>query len=421
LSGTISGFYLQLCDGASGQCCIVFRSDGAVVLTSGTPAGTTLATYTGAFAAAAWTAFEFEVVINNTTGSFTVRKNGNTSNDFTATSLNTRGGTANNYANRLQIGMQSASAPLGATNAHKVDDLLWRSDAVSVAWVGDVRCYTRMPSTTASAQFSVSPAVPALSTGAIFNNVSDPTGTSRYAPFTPGFSGAIGTAVVSFASAFTGNLKGAIFADSAGLPGAVLGSANVLNNPVSGSNTITFSTPVAVTKGVQYWLGISHDVTASVNYANVNTGRTSTTVAYASFPSAAPGVGAATSLMAITVNITPSSNAEFVNEAQQDGATSYVYDSTVGHQDFYNLAALSGTPASTIAVTTRGFLEKSDAGTRNGAVQLKSGATTVASTSTALSTSWGWLWRTDTTDPNTGAAWTATGVNNAQIGPLVAA
>lgn len=34
-------------------------------------------------------------------------------------------------------------------------------------------------------------------------------------------------------------------------------------------------------------------------------------------------------------------------------------------------------------------------------------------------TSWGWLWRTDLVDPATGAAWTATGVNNATIGPVV--
>jgi hypothetical protein len=108
-----------------------------------------------------------------------------------------------------------------------------------------------------------------------------------------------------------------------------------------------------------------------------------------------------------------------VSEAHQDGAASYVFSANVNDADFYGIASIATTPVSVVAVTTRGFVEKSDAGTRNGAVQLKSGATTVQSTSTALGTSFGWLWRTDTTDPATGAAWTATGVNNVTVGPIV--
>ena len=118
------------------------------------------------------------------------------------------------------------------------------------------------------------------------------------------------------------------------------------------------------------------------------------------------------------MTITPTTNYQMVSETLQDAATSYVYDSTVGHSDLYAIAALAATPVSVVAVTTRGFCQKSDAGTRNGAVQLKSGATTVQSTSTALSTAFGWLWRTDATDPATGAAWTPVAVSNATIGPV---
>src|SRR4029077_20540988 len=84
ISGTTLGTYLQLLDGTTAQCSVVFRSDGAILLTSGGPAGTVLATYTGAApVASTWYAFEIEIVINNTTGSISVRKNGNTVNDFT--------------------------------------------------------------------------------------------------------------------------------------------------------------------------------------------------------------------------------------------------------------------------------------------------------------------------------------------------
>jgi hypothetical protein len=270
ISGSSLYFGIQLVDGTTAQCTIVFRSDGAILLASGGITGTVLATYTGAFPLNnTWYAFEFEVAINNTTGSFAVRKNGNASNDFSAASLNTRGGTANNYANKLQLTASSSAT------GQNLDDLFWRSDASSVAWMGDIRCYTRMPASDASVQFS-------RSAGA--------------------------------------------------------------------------------------------------------------------------------------------TNASCVDEAQQNALTDYVFDSTPGHADFYNIAAIASTPASTIAVTTRAYMQKSDAGTRTAAVNLKSGATTVASPTLTLTTSgWLWAWRMDLTDPNTAAAWTAAGVNNAQIGPVVIA
>jgi len=269
LSGTTLGMYFQLSDAATNQCCIVFRSDGVILLTSATPAGTVLATYSGAVTAAnTWTAFEFEVIISNTVGRFRARKNGNTSDDYdslaTVGNINTRPG-ANSYANKLSVGMNAA------VNAQQVDDMLWRSDAASVPWVGDIRCYTRMPASDVSVQFT-------RSTGA--------------------------------------------------------------------------------------------------------------------------------------------TNFSCVDETLQNGATDYVLSSTAGQSDLYGIAALAATPVSVVAVTTRGFCQKSDAGTRNGAVQLKSGATTVQSTSTALSSSFGWLWRTDATDPATSAAWTPVAVSNATIGPV---
>jgi hypothetical protein len=269
-SGTTLVLYFNLRDGTTTQCSIAFRSDGAILLYSGAGGtGTVLATYTGAVSLLTqWFAFEMEVVIHPTVGSFTVRTNGATSNSFQATGLNTRNGTTNNYANSFQLGQASNF------NAQLIDDLLWRSDPSSVPWVGDIRCYTRMPASDVQKQFT----------------------------------------------------------------------------PNSGAT----------------------------NYTRVN-------------------------------------------EAQQDAATSYVYDSNVGDADFYGIASIGVTPASTVAVTTRQFAEKSDAGSRSSAVQLKSGSTTVSSTSTALSTTWAWNWRIDLTDPATSAAWTAAGVNNVQVGPTVTA
>jgi hypothetical protein len=415
LTGTTTGLSFQLQDGATVQCSVVFRSDGAILLTSGTPAGSVLATYTGAVTAtSSWYAFEFEVTINNTTGSFTVRKNGNTTADFTATGLNTRGGTANNYANRLAVVMYAA------VNAQRLDDLFWRSDASSVAWLGDLRCYTRMPTSDASVQFSRVPATNTQTPFAQVTTASVTNGTARYTPFTAAYDGTVGTATVSLSAGYTGNMKCSIFASSGSAPTTVLGSATVVTNPATGSNTITFGTPVTVAKGTQYWIGFDSDTTSGTwNVNNGTTGATSST-AYASFPVASPTITANANPVVCSLTITTSSNATVVNEAQQDTTTSYVYDSTVNDADFYNIGTIASTPASTIAVTTRAYMQKSDAGSRTAAVQIKSGSTTVASPTLTLTTSgWQWAWRMDLVDPNTSAAWGASAVNAATIGPKV--
>jgi hypothetical protein len=420
LTGTTLGLYFQLTDGTTNQCCIVFRTDGAILLTSATPAGTVLATYTGAVTAInTWYAFEFEVVINNTTGSFTVRKNGNTTADFTATSLNTRPGT-NSYANKLTVGQN------GSVSFHFIDDLLWRSDPTSVPWAGDIRCYTRLPNTDAAAAwtrpstFQMQPYAGTTTNAAVGAN------TPRYTPFVSQ-GGNIGNVVINLAVGWTGNMKCAIFAATTGSqPGTVIQSATAaINNPVIGTNTFTFSPAVSVAKGTQFFVGFVSDTAASGALPTGNGAPYSTMgftggATYATFPIANPTVTAAATASGFFPVVTPTANADAVADSFEDSAASYVSSANPGDTDRYTLGAISGTPTSILGVVTRAYMQKSDAGSRTVAVQLTSSSTTVESGAVAPSSSgWGWVERTDLTDPATGAAWTATGVNNAQIGVTV--
>jgi hypothetical protein len=422
LTGTAVYVTLQLGDGATVQCTLAFRSDGAILVYSGTTAGTLLGTYTGAIAAInTWYQFEIEVVINNTTGSVAVRKNGNTSNDFSLTSVNTRGGTANNYANRLLIGNGN-----GGAGPDVIDDLLWRSDPSSLAWLGDIRCYTRMPTSDQAIAWTPSNAtlVPQTPAAATTTTATSAT-TAKFAPFIAAANGAIGTLSVSLGTGYTGNMKCTIFANSgSNTPGAVLGSATPIVNPAAGNNTFTFSTPVAVTQGTPYWVGFMADAAGGTwSVAAGTTGLQQIGTTYAAFPTASPTTGVG-SLPIFTANLTPTAgiNYALTAEAQQDAANTYVSSATVAQSDLYGIAPIAATPATTIAVVTRGYMQKSDAGTRNAAIQLKSGASLVNSGSAALGAgTWGWLYRVDQVDPATSAAWTATAVNNAQIGPVVTA
>jgi hypothetical protein len=152
LSGTTADLGVQFLDGSTAQCTVVFESSGNIVLKSGGATGTVLATYSGAFTASTWNHFQVKVVINNTTGSITVRKDGATSDTWSATGVNTRGGTANNYANKVGVVSGSGSAVSSYFN-----DLLFYSGsgAAPNTWIGDVRALQLLPNAdTAQRDFS---------------------------------------------------------------------------------------------------------------------------------------------------------------------------------------------------------------------------------------------------------------------------
>lgn len=417
ISGTTLGVYLQLSDGATAQCSIVFRSDGAIVLTSGGPTGTTLATYTGAVLAAnTWYAFEFEISINNTTGVFNVRKNGNVSNDFSATSLDTQN-SANAYANRLTLG-------LNASVNHNVDDVFWQSGASTGTWLGDIRCYTRMPTTDASVQFTQSPNPVTQTLATLSTTVGAVTNAAYYTAFVASFTGAIGSATISLFSATAATLKASIYDNSnAGAPGTPLGSATPLVAPGTGIATFTFPSPVSVTRGNTYYIAVCLGGNTSFNCSPTQAANFNGATTYASFPSTNPPSltsGSPGLFAAVVVTLSSPPNAAFVGEFQEDAGNSYVTDNTTGHNDLYNISTIASVPNSTVAVTTRAFVQKTDAGSRSVSVQLKSGSTVVQSPNPSLSTNtWTWLYRTDTVDPNTTLAWSAANVALAQIGPII--
>jgi hypothetical protein len=223
------------------------------------------------------------------------------------------------------------------------------------------------------------------------------------------------------------NVKCAIFADNgSGQPGTLIqGATAAISNPPIGANVFTFSPAVSIAVGTRFWVGAIPDAVVANFWVAAQSGATGwagTGVVYAAFPQSNPVGLAAVAALNVVPSVSGASNASAVNEAQQDAATSYVYDSVPGHADLYGIAPIASTPLTTYAVTTRAYAIKSDAGTRTLAVQLKSGATTDASSTVVLTPSgWQWAWKTYTTDPATGAAWTAAAVNVCSIGPTVIA
>lgn len=126
---------------------------------------------------------------------------------------------------------------------------------------------------------------------------------------------------------------------------------------------------------------------------------------------------------AITETWTPNSggtNFSRVNEAVVDGDTSYVGTGTVGNRDLYGIGSLSSTPSTILAAQVVLFAEKTDATTRTLYSSVKSNTTDSDGSAVALAASYLRYERMLTVDPATGAAWTASGVNNLLIGPKLA-
>lgn len=114
-------------------------------------------------------------------------------------------------------------------------------------------------------------------------------------------------------------------------------------------------------------------------------------------------------------------NYSHVNEASQDGDTSYVADLTVNDIDSYAITGLTHTPSSIFGLQTNIIARTDDAGARSICPLLYRSATAYAGTSVALGTSYQDKLQIYEQDPATSAAWTKTNLNATEFGLKVTA
>lgn len=108
-----------------------------------------------------------------------------------------------------------------------------------------------------------------------------------------------------------------------------------------------------------------------------------------------------------------------VSEVPFNNAT-YNAASTVGQLDLYGLSDLTGGTTSVMGVQTVAHMQKSDAGTANARVALKSGGTVYYDTTRSLGTSATSYTQVRETDPATSTAWTVSSANGLEAGVEVA-
>lgn len=420
----------QFRDGTNVQCTIDFARDLAIRVYSGTSAGTLLATATSAFAPTTWDSYQGKIVINNTTGSVEIRKNGSSTpiTGLNLTNVNTRAGSTNNYVNNFLLVND-------AGNIAEVDDIWLNSDngTAPTTWPGDVRLLCSATAGNTSTQFSPIPTTVTTS-----QNPAGATAQSKAANtifttrlFTPTATGLVNTATLSLNAGFTGNIRMALYAADgvtafAGAPGTVMATSNQITNPGAGVNTFTFPSPPTVVNGVAIYLAWLTDATFVTNCASGSNVFYSFARTYGSGFVNDPNwtsTGGVLFNVNASIIITPF-NWFLVSDALEDQDATYLFDSTVGHKDIMTIAGLGAlNPASIIGVDTYVCWKKSDSGARGGTIGMDANGsgdtalTGLTNITPSLTYVYKFGWRE--LDP-TGAAWTTANVNGIKLSASVA-
>lgn len=408
---------LEFIDNVTAQASITINlTTGTISVRNGANNGTALGTSAASVTANSVHYLEYDITFANA-GSYQVWLDGvsilSGTGDTTAT--------ANNYANTIFLGHLGAG-----TNTAVFDDfyLFDATGAVNNApLLTSPRIETQFPNADASVQFAIGAAV----LGPVNRGVSNAA---------LGINGALWLRAVTASRACTlnsisftplvsnagANFRTCVYADNAGVPGALITSGTTITGTINGT-TITgpLTAPPSLTAGVQYWIGVITDTGSGTMSSSDSAGAgRSASITFASGP---PSTAPAMSVTPVTPlfwgNVTGTgANWYEVSQNPVAGNLSYVFDATVGHEDLYSFPAMSTPPTTIHAVAVRANVAKSDSGTKTVSVRSKSGATDSAGSvaSFAPGTSYGWLTSLFPTDPATGAAWTLSALNAAQAG-----
>lgn len=417
LSTSVS-FYIQLLEGGVTHTTVAFLQNGSIDVrrggTVGAPSGTgtSIATFTNAWAGGSvWQHWQIKVVIG-ASGEVRIRKNGDSTDTFVATGINTIN-TSNPYADGMTFGCQGFHLYLD--DMFVFDDTPGTGTTINT-WTGDIRGHVRFANGPGSVtDFSVNnPAIPVNSSATPYtyyaNNV-------YYNKFTAIYTGTIGTITLPANAPAVGNVKMALYSDVNGAPAVLLGTTSVLSNPIQGLNTFTFPTPVNVTSDTSYWYAIISDITNTIYFTDgYASPAKSQAVTYSSgFPANAGGALTTVYCIYAIVNYTITNwvaNSQIIT----DGDTSYTYSGTIGNTDLYAIGNMGIIPTAIFAVKQSVVTRKTDAGTRGAQTVFKSGTETRYGSSIPLNSTYTGLVTVYEQDPNTGAAWTVSGVDGIEAG-----
>lgn len=409
LGSTQQGVYV--CDGSPGQCFIGVDNGGRVIFTNTI---TTLFTSISLVRPNTRHYLELDVTIHNTAGTYKVWLNGVLL--ASATGVNTRGGTTNNYCNRLVV-------TNGTAGQWAFDDMYWRDNTTGTALpYGDLSIIGMPVTSDSSVQFT-----PTATLGQWYiqqtNNTASPGANILIlVPVTPSTNMTINNVgTLPRTTITTAKFKGVIYSDSAGAPGSLLSSGTEVIGCTSGVNlSLPLASPQALTGGTQYWIGLITDTSIayqlSDTWSALGQSKANT---YTSGAPAGPLSGMTTfqspwALWGICTS--PAMNYPAINKSMSPQSASVLLSSnssaTIGQEDLYNTQRLSTIPTAIYSVKVSANVQKTSASAaqRFFSIRLKNssadnGGSNLNNLNIAPGTTPAWYSSRFDTDPNTNIPW----------------
>jgi hypothetical protein len=407
-------------DAGSVQCCVTVNGGaGTISLRNGGVAGTALATSGTGVSVAAIHYLEWDITFGNS-AAYQVWMDGVSL--FSGTGDTTA--TANNTASQFVL--------IGAGTASTItwDDLYLFDTTGTInnaPLLTSPRIETTFPTSDSAVQFGFGAGILGSNAARVTATLAPPANSLVLRRFTPAVGGTLASVtIMPGATSATANFRGVVYADSGGTaPGTLMSSGSQVTGVASAAvATLPLTTPQSLSAGTQYWLGFICDTSVVLQQSDGNNlGYRAANTYTSGAPSTAPAMTSAQASFLLWGNLTGVTGNNWYEVSQQPppGALSYVFDATVGHEDLYAFNALSAIPANVYAVAVKGYLAKSDSGTKTLSLRMKSGATDSGGSATgqAPGTSYAWMTSLFELDPATSAAWTVSALNSATSGVRV--
>jgi len=385
------------------QCSIRITSLSMTISRQGTLLGTV-----GALTANTWYYYEFAVTINASTGSVVVRRDEVQIASFTG--INTNGGTGTDV---YRLGFQGNNR-LNVTHIYFLDTT---GPAPWNTYLGNVRVWGVFPAATVEAGFTPIALTADYITGGIASSLGFSANTVYTSPVTISSSGKLVGLKLSFNTAYTGHWKLGLYANSAiNGPGTLLYSTVEQTNAAIGTNIISFSDGPTLASG-NYHLAFIADAASALNTQFSGSGPLNSFSQSYSLGLPTLGSGSTGSQFGLVgwAAVTTSTNEQEVNSTSLLPQTRYNYATVAGTQDLFSSANI-GSFSPIYGVQVRVFFTRDDAGYRYAAPILQSGTAVAQGTPGAVIMGGGYNSYIYSTDPNTGAQWTAAALAAANFG-----
>ena len=184
-------------------------------------------------------------------------------------------------------------------------------------------------------------------------------------------------------------------------------------------------TPQSLTAGTPSWIGFITDTSVVLQQADAGTAGSKASNTYTSgAPGTAPAMTGGQASWLLYGNVTGIAGHNWLELANNPalGDLSYVYSDTVNDEDLFTFGALSVNPDAIYTVAVKGSIRREAGGSPMLDFRMKSGGTTSSGTTAGIGPGATYEWRGSffPVDPNTGVAWTASGLNAATSGMKIA-